>query len=258
MGSKQHSEDMCQALAELLQGYPGLLSERVEEVARALMQATLAASEAVGAAREASALQRVRLGRAHSTRAAAAAAQAAQAAQDPAGGGDNGTHVPARTHAPRRRWFNPAHLHELQRAGVVFRKGKFTDAENAAIDAAMAQFAGMHGVGRQQLYAQLFERAGGEAGRRVRRAFWAALGEALPQRQVQALYHHVRRRYHPHNYQGVWTAAEDAALRRLVAAHGPAWEAISRELGRMGTNCRDRWRYMQGALERPAKAPAPE
>ncbi|KAJ1669926.1 RNA polymerase I enhancer binding protein, partial [Coemansia sp. RSA 25] len=82
-------------------------------------------------------------------------------------------------------------------------------------------------------------------GKQLRKAFWPILAEALPRRQIQAIYHHVRRRCHPLNHLGAWTVDEDDALRRLVAAHGPAWEAISGEMGRMGTNCRDRWRYIQ-------------
>ncbi|KAJ1797681.1 RNA polymerase I enhancer binding protein, partial [Coemansia sp. RSA 2399] len=81
--------------------------------------------------------------------------------------------------------------------------------------------------------------------KQLRKLFWPILAEALPARQIQAIYHHVRRKYHPHNYMGAWTAGEDDELCRLVAAHGLAWETIAQQMGRTGTNCRDHWRYIR-------------
>lgn len=37
---------------------------------------------------------------------------------------------------------------------------------------------------------------------------------AVPQRPIIAVYHHVRRSYHPLKQQGKWTEAEDAALKQ--------------------------------------------
>ncbi|KAJ1884828.1 RNA polymerase I enhancer binding protein, partial [Kickxella alabastrina] len=249
--------DFAVALGEVLRGYPGLLSRRVEEVARALTQATLAASSvsAQYASATSSTLQRVRLGVAATTAssaASAASAASALAAASPsmhssaaaAGGDPSGESTVQRQQhmASRRRWFTATHVQQMRVAGVEFKKGKFTDAENAAIEAAVVAFSAMHGVGRPEMYRQLFAKVDEPGGRRLRREFWPVLAEALPLRQVQAIYHHVRRRFHPHNYQGAWTAAEDERLRRLVAEHGPAWEAVGGRMGRMGTNCRDRWR----------------
>lgn len=39
---------------------------------------------------------------------------------------------------------------------------------------------------------------------------------AVPQRPIIAVYHHVRRSYHPLKQQGKWTAAEDATLKQQV------------------------------------------
>ncbi|KAJ2777554.1 RNA polymerase I enhancer binding protein [Coemansia javaensis] len=257
------------ALAELLRAYPGLLDGHVEAVARALAQATLAVSKmAALGGDELSAVERVRLGRslsaaavpaaettaavAERTVAAEATAEAAaEAAAAAAAAG--GARRAGRGGGGGRRWHTQEHLRRLQREGVVFRKGKFTAEENAAIDGAVAAFVEEHGVSGPEMYARLFQRGERNAeARRARRAFWPAVAEALPERQVQAIYHHVRRKFHPHNYQGAWTAGEDAELRRLVAAHGPAWEAISGQLGRMGTNCRDRWRYIRGQHQQGA------
>ncbi|KAJ1810428.1 RNA polymerase I enhancer binding protein, partial [Coemansia sp. RSA 2598] len=199
----------------------------------------------------ATALQRVRLGAALSAESALASAESASS--ESALSAAAAASEAAAQHAglgPRRRWLTSEHLQQMQMDGVVFTKGKFTGSENAAIDRAVADFVSAHGLSRQELYQQLFRRQAGQAAasdKQLRREFWPVLAETLPTRQLQAIYHHVRRKYHPYNYQGAWSAAEDDALRRLVAAHGPAWETISRQLGRMGTNCRDRWRYIQGA-----------
>jgi Myb-like DNA-binding protein REB1 len=37
---------------------------------------------------------------------------------------------------------------------------------------------------------------------------------AVPQRPIIAVYHHVRRSYHPLKQQGKWTAAENATLKQ--------------------------------------------
>ncbi|KAJ1849010.1 RNA polymerase I enhancer binding protein [Coemansia sp. RSA 2706] len=264
-GSDSEGSDLA-ALAELLQTYPGLLEGEVGAVARALTQATVAASKVAMQGSGASAmgaLEKVRLGRSLSAAAAQATRSAAKrfdaSAQTPDGHNaqaDDGEAAGGRAGVMKRRWFTQAHLKRLQSEGVVFKKGKFTDSENTVIDEAVTAFVDMHGLTRQEMYGHLFQRkaqdagpghAGSDdAGRQVRRAFWPVLAEALPARPLQAIYHHVRRKIHPHNYQGAWTSAEDAQLQQLVAAHGPAWEAISREMGRTGTNCRDRWRYIQG------------
>ncbi|KAJ1938130.1 RNA polymerase I enhancer binding protein, partial [Linderina pennispora] len=227
------------SLVELLRTYPGLLSDRVETVAQALAQATMAASDLVLAKPSSSraALQRIR----HSK--------------------NTGSYQPApadppaasrRPGAPRtgtvagRRWHTQKHLQALESEGVVFTKGKFTDAENAVIETQIREFAEQHGISHSSLYEYLFQRKHrGQTGKQLRKELWPLLSEALPTRQIQAIYHHVRRKYHPHNYQGAWTEEEDRMLARLVGTHGAAWEAISMELGRMGTNCRDRWRYLQ-------------
>ncbi|KAI8320292.1 hypothetical protein GQ54DRAFT_318173 [Martensiomyces pterosporus] len=239
-------------LVELLQAYPGLLSDKVEVVARALTQATMAARDTAtlhGAGKAASTSQRIRWGK-------SMAASISTTQNDMAGyyagsvhsehGAGSGVCGNAGARASQR-WLTQEHLQRLQQEGVVFTKGKFTEEENIAIDGTIAGFIEAHGITRQELYDDLFRRRPRDTpGRQLRKSFWPIMAEALPARQIQAIYHHVRRKYHPHNYQGAWTPNEDDELRKLVATHGPAWEAISEQLGRMGTNCRDRWRYIQG------------
>ncbi len=40
------------------------------------------------------------------------------------------------------------------------------------------------------------------------------LASAIPQRPLIAVYHHVRRHFHPMAQQGKWTAEEDALLKQ--------------------------------------------
>ncbi|KAJ1737190.1 RNA polymerase I enhancer binding protein [Coemansia sp. Benny D160-2] len=253
------SQDLI-SLVELLQTYPGLLDDKVEDVARALAQATLAVSAIslqYGESRQLTPLQRIRMSKRAAPAAVPEAAmdhptrQASRAAEHM--DGSRQTQAQAATgrsdrlaQKSERRWFTQQHVQRLQSEGIVFTKGKFTIEENAAIDSAISLFLATHGLNRREMYGHLFgHKAVDDSDKHLRRLFWPILSEALPARQIQAIYHHVRRKYHPHNYQGAWTADEDDELRRLIAAHGPAWEAISQRMGRMGTSCRDRWRYIQ-------------
>ncbi|KAK7696166.1 hypothetical protein QCA50_000817 [Cerrena zonata] len=61
-------------------------------------------------------------------------------------------------------------------------------------------------------------------------------------RPIIAVYHHVRRAYHPLAQQGRWMPAEDNALRKAFAEHGAQWEKISNVVGRASGDCRDRYR----------------
>jgi len=45
--------------------------------------------------------------------------------------------------------------------------------------------------------------------------FWQHIGMAIPERPLQSLYSHVRRMYHPNNYQA-WTPADDEKLAAYV------------------------------------------
>jgi len=65
---------------------------------------------------------------------------------------------------------------------------------------------------------------------------------AVPQRPIIAVYHHVRRSYHPMKQQGKWMPSEDALLIEAVADFGQAWEKVSKRVGRMSSDCRDRYR----------------
>lgn len=64
----------------------------------------------------------------------------------------------------------------------------------------------------------------------------------MPLRPIIAVYHHVRRTFHPLSGKGKWTTEEDALLRQAVAEVGQQWEKVSSRVGRMSSDCRDRYR----------------
>ncbi|CAG8725689.1 577_t:CDS:10 [Gigaspora margarita] len=69
---------------------------------------------------------------------------------------------------------------------------------------------------------------------------------ALGTRPLKTVSQHIQRRYHPFNYTGAWNPEDDNELIKLVKIHHHDWVTIGNELGRMGTQCRDRWRdYVQ-------------
>ncbi|KAJ2393855.1 RNA polymerase I enhancer binding protein [Coemansia sp. RSA 2603] len=247
------SDDDLEALSELLHAYPGLLSDRVEAAARALTQARAAASEVsqrYGGAASSTATQRVRLGAGLTARRPATLQlYTTDGSEQEEEEKEDERDKASCEQQTGQRWLTAKSLRQLRQAGVQFAKGKFTGDESSAIDKAISAFLERHGLDRAALYQRLFRKhdsGGGPEDRTVRREFWAAMAAVLPQRQIQAIYHFVHRRYHPFNYQGPWSAAEDGRLAQLVAEHGQAWETISRIIGRTGTNCRDHWRYMQG------------
>lgn len=85
------------------------------------------------------------------------------------------------------------------------------------------------------------------------------LASAVPLRPIVAVYHHVRRSHHPLKLQGQWKEHEDDLLtqytqifhfsypyspsnHRAVADLGQQWEKVSFRVGRMASDCRDRYR----------------
>lgn len=265
--ASNNEESNINALIELLTKYHGLLDENVEVVAKVLTQVTLASSDVPFLDFNGQVMKPIQRIRASQSLAVATSSRRfivesddikCTAGNEPgenkgiAASGNRGRGKCSSSSS--RRWHTQKHLRELQSEGVTFTKGKFTDTENQVIETAMEKFVQTHDLTREEIYNHLFKsktRDGG--GKQLRKKFWPILAEALPERQIQAIYHHVRRKCHPYNNLGAWSSKEDNTLRRLVAEHGPSWEAISGELGRMGTNCRDRWRYIQQQQQREVR-----
>ena len=74
--------------------------------------------------------------------------------------------------------------------------------------------------------------------------FWKSLYGVMGHRSEQSLYQHVRRRYHKFDKHRTWSAEDDETLWELCHDQGleGRWSEVSKTLGRMPDDCRDRWR----------------
>ncbi|KAI5116616.1 hypothetical protein M0805_009197 [Coniferiporia weirii] len=146
---------------------------------------------------------------------------------------------PDHAHLLANKWLSATKLNELVKTkGLVYKKGKFSTSEEAAIKSAIENYRVKNGLLHEQVGEIIFAK-GAKA---KDTAFWFEITSQVPQRPVVAVYHHVRRSYHPMKQQGKWMPSEDDTLRQAVAEYGLAWEKVSGRVGRMAGDCRDRWR----------------
>ncbi|KAH9482558.1 DNA-binding protein REB1 [Psilocybe cubensis] len=137
------------------------------------------------------------------------------------------------------KWLNPNKLAELVRdEGLVYKKGKFSAIEEQQLKIAIHKYAHEKQLTLQELNDKIFLKHGNSKDD----AFWSEITAAVPLRPIIAVYHHVRRAYHPLKQQGTWSTVEDEALKQAVADLGQQWEKISDRVGRMASDCRDRYR----------------
>ncbi|KAF8897692.1 hypothetical protein BD779DRAFT_1432214 [Infundibulicybe gibba] len=129
-----------------------------------------------------------------------------------------------------------AHLVETQ--GLVYKKGKFSAIEEQQLKAAVDNYCIEKQLNPDQLNEVIFSKDG----KNRDNAFWSEITAAIPQRPIIAVYHHVRRAYHQLGQKGKWGAEEDALLAQAVADLGQQWEKVSGRVGRMSSDCRDRYR----------------
>ncbi|CAE6481778.1 unnamed protein product [Rhizoctonia solani] len=138
-------------------------------------------------------------------------------------------------------WLNPAKLAELvKEQGLVYKKGKFSAVEEHQIEEALQSYAKARNLTPQEIDAIIFSK--GKKAKEEYNTFWSEITRAVPQRPIIAVYHHVRRTHHPMKQQGKWTSEEDAIVIAAVAELGQKWEQISSRVGRMSSDCRDRYR----------------
>ncbi|KAL1747490.1 hypothetical protein HDZ31DRAFT_31905 [Schizophyllum fasciatum] len=134
---------------------------------------------------------------------------------------------------------NSSKLAELAKTdGLIYKKGKFSAVEESALKDAIQRFREVNDMSEAQLYDMVFAKVKGVSHQR----FWSEITAALPQRPLNAVYHYVKRAYHPMSKQGKWTEEEDARLKQAVADLGPRWEQVGPRVGRMPADCRDRYR----------------
>ncbi|TCD70029.1 RNA polymerase I enhancer binding protein [Steccherinum ochraceum] len=149
--------------------------------------------------------------------------------------GDEGN--PDHAHMLANVWMNATKLAEMvKKQGLVYKKGKFSAIEEAQITGAIENYRSSRGLTKEQLTELIFSKDKG------RDTFWPEITAAVHLRPIIAVYHYVRRAYNPQGRQGKWMPSEDEALRVAVAEHGQQWAKISSIIGRMDSDCRDRYR----------------
>ncbi|PFH51275.1 hypothetical protein AMATHDRAFT_142885 [Amanita thiersii Skay4041] len=137
------------------------------------------------------------------------------------------------------KWLNPSKLSDLvEKEGLVYKKGKFSTTEEQLLKAAIENYRMAKALTAEQLLEIIFPKNE----KNKDNAFWSEITAAVPQRPIIAVYHHVRRSYHPLKQQGKWSAEEDALLKQAVEDLGQQWEKVSERVGRMSSDCRDRYR----------------
>ncbi|THH28412.1 hypothetical protein EUX98_g5777 [Antrodiella citrinella] len=149
--------------------------------------------------------------------------------------GDEGN--PEHAHMLANVWMNASKLSEMvNKQGLVYKKGKFSAIEEAQLSEAIEHYRSSRGLTVDELKVLIFSKDKG------RDSFWPEITAAVHLRPIVAVYHHIRRIYHPDHRQGKWMPTEDEKLRMAVADHGQQWSKISLIVGRMDSDCRDRYR----------------
>ncbi|KDQ15397.1 hypothetical protein BOTBODRAFT_108677 [Botryobasidium botryosum FD-172 SS1] len=139
------------------------------------------------------------------------------------------------------KWLSPAKLKELvENEGLVYKKGKFSAIEEHQIKDAISRYADSRKLSQTDIDGIVY--AQGSKVKEANQCFWSEITRAVPLRPIIAVYHHVRRDRHPLKAQGKWTPEEDEMLSAAVAELGQKWEMISPRVGRMSSDCRDRYR----------------
>ncbi|THH02150.1 hypothetical protein EW026_g649 [Hermanssonia centrifuga] len=151
---------------------------------------------------------------------------------------------PDHAHMLANVWMNAGKLAEMVKYhGLVYKKGKFSALEDTQLETAIENYRMAKGLTEDDLVDVIFTREKGRGD-----AFWSEITSALHLRPIIAVYHHVRRLWHPMRAQGKWVTREDDELRKAVADHGQQWEKVSLKVGRMASDCRDRYRnHIQGS-----------
>eukprot|EP01116_Phalansterium_solitarium_P021388 TRINITY_DN662_c0_g1_i2.p1 TRINITY_DN662_c0_g1~~TRINITY_DN662_c0_g1_i2.p1 ORF type:complete len:409 (+),score=128.07 TRINITY_DN662_c0_g1_i2:895-2121(+) len=130
----------------------------------------------------------------------------------------------------------------------MFKQGRFSDNEDAALDAQLQRIAVARGFEHQQALRALLggrgNRPSADDAERLK-GIWEELGEALPGRSLVAIYDHLRTRgARQFSRREHWSPSEDRLLLRLIEQHGRNWSVISNELQRLRVECRDRHRQL--------------
>lgn len=125
-------------------------------------------------------------------------------------------------------------------AGLRYRAGKFSKAEDAVLKNCMDNYRDQQNLTDEQIRNIINTK--GKDVRADYGDFWIIMARSLPDRPLMSVYHHIKRLTQPGARQGAWTAEEDERLKAAYKQYGPQWETMSHIVGRWGADCRDRWR----------------
>ncbi|KAI0050208.1 hypothetical protein FA95DRAFT_1640530 [Auriscalpium vulgare] len=142
-------------------------------------------------------------------------------------------------HLLATKWMSTRKLKEMAESeGLVYKKGKFSMIEEQQLASAIEAYKSSTGIDDAAFSELVFAKDV----KSKDNSFWSDLTSAVPMRPIIAVYHHVRRIYHPMGNRGSWMPAEDEALRAAVAEYGQQWENVSIRVNRRAADCRDRYR----------------
>ncbi|KAJ7498752.1 hypothetical protein FB451DRAFT_1015939 [Mycena latifolia] len=137
------------------------------------------------------------------------------------------------------KWMGPSKLAELVKSeGLEYKKGKFSVVETKQINEALEKYRTTRGLTEEDMNSIIFPRDD----KHKDTSFWSEISLALSRRPIIAVYHYVRRARHPLKQQGKWRPEEDARLIQAITSLGQQWEKVAPLVGRMATDCRDRYR----------------
>ncbi|EIW82339.1 hypothetical protein CONPUDRAFT_55123 [Coniophora puteana RWD-64-598 SS2] len=154
---------------------------------------------------------------------------------------------PDHAHMLANKWMNASKLAELVKTegnccslvtGLVYKKGKFSAIEEQQVKAAIENYRNSRGMNDEQILEIIFQKNE----KMKDNVFWSEITSSVPQRPIIAVYHYVRRAYHPKKHQGKWSPEEDGLLKQAVTDLGQQWEKVGEVVGRMSSDCRDRYR----------------
>ncbi|KAA8913592.1 hypothetical protein FN846DRAFT_771934 [Sphaerosporella brunnea] len=129
--------------------------------------------------------------------------------------------------------------------GEPINGGTFSLEERFAIDKALLDYCEVHDMTMDQLKDRVW------GNNRKKDEFWDSICSAVPNRSRASVYKHVRRSCHIFQQRAKWTPDEDAQLAVLVKEKGNKWKDIGEAMGRMGEDCRDRYRnYVKCGTDR--------
>jgi len=120
--------------------------------------------------------------------------------------------------------------------GEAVNGGTFSLDERFVIDKALQDYCKVHNMTMNELKDRVW------GNNRRKDEFWDTICSAVPNRSRASVYKHVRRSCHIFQQRAKWTAEEDNELADLVKEKGNKWKDIGEAMGRMGEDCRDRYR----------------